>query len=52
MTPFSPLSPVSEKRIVTKDFGRGPFEIFGRGTPSRSFPRMRLSKGFGEWNHY
>jgi len=52
MNPFPPLSPVSENRIVTKDFGHGPFEIVGRGTPGRSFPSKRLSKGFGKWNHY
>ena len=52
MNPFPPLSPVSENRVVTKDFGQGPFEIVGRGTPGRSFPSKHLSKGFGQWNHY
>lgn len=52
MTPFPPLYSVSLIRILTKDFGQGPFEIVGRGTPGRSFPSKRLSKGFGERNHY
>lgn len=52
MTPFPPLSPVSPKSRVTKDFGHGKFEIVGRTTPGRSFPSKHLSKGHGEWNHY
>lgn len=52
MTPFPPFSPVSEKRIITKNFGRGEFEIVGRETPGRSFPSKNLSNGHGEWNHY
>lgn len=52
MTPFPPLSPVSGKRIITKNFGRGEFEIVGRETPGRSFPSKHLSNGHGEWNHY
>ncbi len=52
MTPFPPLSSVPHQRVVMKDFGRGPFEITGRETPGRSFPRKHLSKGHGQWNHY
>lgn len=52
MTPFPPLSPVVPQMRVTKDFGGGEFEIVGRKTPGRSFPRKHLSKGHGEWNHY
>jgi hypothetical protein len=52
MTPFPPLSPVPNKRIVRKSFGQGEFEVVSRETPGRSFPRKHLSKGHGEWNHY
>ena len=52
MTPFPPVSPVPNQRVMTKDFGHGEFEITGRQTPGRSFPRKQLSKGHGEWNHY
>jgi hypothetical protein len=52
MTPFPPLSTVPNQQVVKKDFGRGPFEITGRETPGRSFPRKHLSKGHGQWNHY
>ncbi|MCB1120559.1 MAG: DUF1080 domain-containing protein [Verrucomicrobiae bacterium] len=52
MTPFPPLSQVANQRAMFKDFGHGPFEITGRQTPGRSFPRKHLSKGHGEWNHY
>jgi hypothetical protein len=52
MTPFPPTSPVPQKRVMTKDFGYGEFEIVGRTTPGRSFPSKHLSKGHGEWNHY
>ena len=52
MTPFPPLSPVPNTRIVRKSFGQGEFEVVSRETPGRSFPRKHLSKGHGEWNHY
>ncbi len=52
MTPFPPTAPVPQKRVRTKDFGYGEFEIVGRTTPGRSFPSKHLSKGHGEWNHY
>ena len=52
MTPFPPTSPVPNQRPVMKDFGGGEFEIVGRETPGRSFPKKHLSKGHGEWNHY
>ena len=37
MTPFPPLSPVSPKSQVMRDFRGGEFEIVGRTTPGRRF---------------
>ncbi|MCZ6674457.1 MAG: DUF1080 domain-containing protein [Verrucomicrobia bacterium] len=52
MTPFPPLSSVSDQRIMRKQTSNEVPMPVTRKSSGRSFPRKHLSKGHGEWNHY